>query len=78
MPAAKKTERTPSVGDRVRVYVDASMIDEPGEITRIGKGGEIGVHLWPDSPERVALSDVQWFATDREATAHGVRGAWPA
>lgn len=78
MPAAKKAERTPQIGDDVRVYVDASMNDEPGRIIRVGKNGEIGVHLWPDSDERVALSDVQWFATEREATVHGVRGAWPA
>lgn len=78
MPAAKKTERTPQIGEDVRVFIDASMIDEPGRIIRVGKGGELGVHLWPDSGERVALSGVQWFATEREATAHGAKGAWPA
>jgi hypothetical protein len=77
MPAAKKSERAPKLGDRVRVFVDASMIDEPAEIIRVGRDSEIGVHLWPDSPERTALSGVQWFADEAGAVAHGQKGAWP-
>lgn len=75
--AARKTSSAPLIGDRVRVFVDASMIDEPGEIIRVGRGGEVGVHLWPDEPTRVSMSGVQWCATQSAALAHGVRGCWP-
>lgn len=75
MPAAKKTERTPKVGDRVRVYVDESLIDEPGEIIRVEKD-RIVVHVWPDSDEHVAMF-AYWYADEKGATAHGWRGAWP-
>ncbi len=76
MPAAKRAERAPKVGDRVRVYVDATLIDEPAEIIRVEKD-HIVVHAWPDSNARVAFR-VHWFADEKSATAHGWRGAWPA
>lgn len=77
MPAARKTERTPKLGDRVRVFVDTSMIDAPATIIRVGRDNEIGVHVWPDADEVFALSGVQWFGTEGEATAYGIKGAWP-
>lgn len=73
MPISKK--RTAQPGDRVRVYVDESMIDEPAEVIREDRDGVI-VHVWPDSDSRVAMH-VRWFATQEEATAHGHLGAWP-
>lgn len=75
MPAAKKAERAPKVGDRVRMYVDESMIDEPAEIIRVEKD-DIVVHVWPDSDARIAMY-ARWFADEKGATAHGRRGAWP-
>lgn len=76
MPAAKKSDSSPRPGERVRVFVDSSMIDEPAEIIREDKG-DLVVHLWPDTDERSVMSGVKWFPNVDEATAHGARGAWP-
>jgi hypothetical protein len=75
MPAAKRGERTPRVGDRVRVYVDATMIDESATIIRVDRD-RVAVHVWPDLDARVAMH-ARWFADEKGATAHGAGGAWP-
>lgn len=75
MPTAKRREPVPAVGDDVRVYVDASMIDEPARIVRVEEDHVI-VHVWPDSDERTKLG-AYWFPTEEQATAHGYLGAWP-
>lgn len=75
MPTAKKSDKSPQPGERVRVYVDGSMIDEPAEIIREDRGA-IVLHVWPDSEARVAMR-ARWFPTEGEATAHGYGAAWP-
>lgn len=75
MPTAKKSDKSPQPGERVRVYVDESMIDEPAEIVREDKG-EIIVHVWPDADSRTVLR-ARWFPNQEEATTHGHLGAWP-
>ncbi len=76
MPTSKKSDRSPLPGERVRVYVDSTMIDEEAEIVREDRG-DLVVHLWPDSDERTVMSGVKWFPVEQEARAHGAKGAWP-
>ncbi len=76
MPTSKKSDRSPQSGERVRVFVDSTMIDEEAEIIREDRG-DLVVHLWPDSDQRTVMSDVKWFPTEEEARAHGAKGAFP-